>query len=133
MVQMKAQYDRTQLSRKTQYIPTRAARRDFVVKELQEFTKASQSDLMLTLNALEQQGLVSSIHSLWSANALYFMTTEEVLQELVQRPDIESITPVKQYQWIPEAEIKLEKQALYETIAPNIQQVDESRSMNELI
>ena len=45
----------------------------------QTFTEASQHDLMLTLNALEQQGWVSSIHSLWSANALYFTTTEDVM------------------------------------------------------
>lgn len=50
MVQMKAQYNRTELYRKIQYIPTRAERRDFVVKELQTFTEASQYDLMLNKN-----------------------------------------------------------------------------------
>lgn len=124
MVLMKDQYNRTELCRKAEFVPTRAERRDYVVKELQTFAKASQYDLMLTLSALEQQGLVSSIHSLWSANALYFTTTEEVMQFLAERPDIESITPVKQYQWIPEAETRLEQQAFYETIAPNIQQVN---------
>lgn len=124
MVLMKDQYNRAELCRKAEFVPSRAERRDFVVKELQTFTKASQYDLMLTLSALEQQGLVSSIHSLWSANALYFTTTEEVMQSLAERPDIESITPVKQYQWIPEAEIRLEQQTFYETIAPNIQQVN---------
>lgn len=124
MVQMKDQYNRAELCRKTQYIPTRAERRDFVVKELKTFTEASQYDLMLTLNELEQQGLVSSIHSLWSANALYFTTTEDVAQALAERPDIQSISPVKQYQWIPEAELRLEHQTSYEYIAPNIQQVN---------
>lgn len=67
MVLMKDQYNRSELNRKVAFIPTRAERRDFVVKELQTFTEASQYDLMLTLSALEQQGLVSSIHSLWSS------------------------------------------------------------------
>lgn len=127
MVLMKDQYDRTELCRKAGFVATRAARRDFVVKELQAFAKASQHDLMVTLNALEQQGLVSSVHSLWSANALYFTTTGEVMQALSERNDIESITLVKQYQWIPETAMGLERQASYETIAPNILQVGADR------
>ena len=125
MVLMKDQYNRTELCRKAEFIPTRAERRDFVVKELQTFTEASQYDLMLTLNELERQGLVSSIHSLWSSNALYFTTTEEVMHSLAERPDIEYITPIKQYQCIiPEATTKLEHQLLYEYIAPHIRQVN---------
>lgn len=125
MVLMKDQYNRTELHRKAEFFPTRAERRDFVVKELQTFTKASQYDLMLTLNALEQQGLVSSIHSLWSANALYFTTTEDIMQALAERPDIASITPVKQYPCIiPESTTRLDYQVLYDYIAPNIRQVN---------
>ena len=125
MVQMKAQYDRTQLCRKAEYYTTRAARRDFVVKELKAFTEASQYDLMLTLNELEQQGLVSSIHSLWSANAISFTTTVEVVQMLKGRADIESITPVKQYQCIiPETTTRHDRQVLYDYIAPNVRQVN---------
>ena len=124
MVLMKDQYDRTQLCRKAGLIPTRAARRDFVVKELQTFTEASQYDLMLTLNELEQQGLVSSIHSLWSANALYFTTTEEVMQSFSERPDIESITPVNEYPCIPEAATKHDHQVLYDYVTQSIRQVN---------
>lgn len=124
MVQMKAQFDRTQLCRQAEYYPTRAERRTYVVKELKAFTEASQYDLMVTLNELEQQGLVSSIQSLWSANALYFTATEEVIQTLAERPDIASITPVKQYQCIiPEATPKLEHQVVYDYIASSIRQV----------
>lgn len=125
MVLMKDHYDRNQLCRLAEYLPTRAERRDFVVEELQAFTKASQYDIMLTINELEQQGLVSSVQSLWSANALYFTTTEEVVQMLAERPDVKSITPVKQYQCIfPETTTRLEDQVLYEYIAPNIRQVN---------
>lgn len=124
MVLMKGQYNRTELCRKAEFIPTRAARRDFVVKELQNFTEASQYDLMVTLNELEQQGLVSSIHSLWSANALYFTTTEEVAQALAERPYIASISPVIEYRCIPDEETRLEHQPYYDYIAPNIRQVN---------
>ena len=103
MVQMKARYDRTELCRRAELYRTKAERRDYVVKELKAFAEASQHDLMVTLKEFEQQGLVSSISSLWSANAISFTATEEVIQMLTQRNDIESITPVKNYQCIPEA------------------------------
>ena len=123
VVQMKAHYDRQQLSRQADFFPTKAARRDYVVNELKSFTEASQYDLRVELNELEQQGLVSSVHSLWSANAIYFTTTEEVVQSLAKRPDIESITPVRQYLWIPETETSNETHPSA-WIAPNLTQVN---------
>lgn len=123
IVLMKDQYNRTELCRKAEFIPTRTARRDYVVKELKAFTDASQYDLMLTLNELEQQGLVTKVHSLWSANALYFTASEKVIQTLAERPDIENISPVKQYQWIPEEGPAIVTDALRE-VTPNITQVN---------
>ena len=125
MVLMKARYDRTELCRRAELYPTRAARRDCVVNELKAFAEASQYDLRLTLNELEQQGLVSSVHSLWSANAICLTTTKEVIQMLMERPDIESITPVKRYQCIPESEKATEVKASPDYyIAPNLTQVN---------
>lgn len=114
MVLMKARYNRT-----------KAEKRDYVVKELKAFAETSQHDIMITLKELEQQGLVSSISSLWSANAISFTTTEEVMQILMERDDIESITPVKKHQCIPEAEMtsEVEDYPRY-TIAPNLAQVN---------
>ena len=125
MVQMKARYDRTELSHRAAYCPTRAERRDYVVKELKAFAEASQHDLMLTLNELEQQGWVSSVHSFWSANAICLTATEEVVQMLKGRPDIESITPVIKYPCIPQAETTTEVTDISRyTIAPNLTQVN---------
>ena len=124
MVLMKDQYNRAELCRKAEFVPSRAERRDFVVKELQTFTEASQYDLRLTLNELEQQGLVSSIHTLWSANALYFTTTEEVMHSLAERHDIESITPVIEYLCIPDAETRLDHQVSYEYVTQSVRQVN---------
>ena len=110
---------------KARYNHTKAERRDYVVKELTAFAEASQHDLMVTLKELEQQGLVSSISCLWSANAISFTATEEVIQMLTERNDIESITPVKNYQCIPEAETTTEVTDISRyAIAPNLTQVN---------
>ena len=76
VVLMKAQYDRSQLSRRADFLPTKAERRDFVVNELKAFSEASQHDLKRTLAEMESHGLVSSVRSLWSANTLYFEATK---------------------------------------------------------
>ena len=125
VVQMKARYDRAELCRRAEFCPTRAARRDYVVNELKAFAEVSQHDLMLTLNELGRQGLVSNISSLWSANAICLTTTEEVIHTLRERPDIESITHVKRYQCIPEAEKTIVDKAPADySIAPNLTQVN---------
>lgn len=128
MVLMKARYDRIQLSRRAELYPTRAARRDYVVGELKAFAEASQHDLMVTLKDLERQGMVSSIHSMWSANALCFKTTDAVIETLMERPDIESVTLVKRYNCIPEEVTTTEAKATYDYyIAPNLTQVNAPR------
>lgn len=125
MALMKARYDRTQLCKRAEFYPTKAARRDYVVRELKKFAEASQHDLMLTLKDLERDGLVSSINCLWSANAISFKATEEVIQMLMERADIESITPVRKYQCIPEREMTAGATDISRyTIAPHLTQVN---------
>lgn len=123
MVLMKARYDRTELCRRAELYRTKAERRDYVVKELKAFAEASQHDIMTTLKELE--GSVSSISSLWSANAISFTATEEVIQILMQRDDIESITLVRKHQSIPEAVTTTDVTDISRyTIAPNLTQVN---------
>ena len=125
MVLMKARYDRTEPCRRAKFYRTKAARRDYVVRELKAFAEASQHDLMVTLKDLEQQGLVSNIHCLWSANAVSFTATDEIIKMLADRADIESVTPVEKHQCIPEAETTGEVTDISRyTIAPNISQVN---------
>ena len=102
IVLMKAQYDRSQLCRRADYFPSRAERRAFVVNELKTFTEASQYDLKSILAVMESHGLVSSVRSLWSANALYFEATKSALLNLSERADIETISLNIQHQWIPD-------------------------------
>ena len=125
MALMKARYDRTELCRRAELYRTKAERRDYVVKELKAFAEASQYDLMVTLKELEQQGSVSSISSLWSANAISFTATDEVIQMLMERDDIECITTVSKYQCIPEAVTTTDVTDISRyTIAPNLTQVN---------
>ena len=123
VILMKAQYNRTELCRKAEFIATRAERRDYVVKELKAFTESSQYELRDLLTDLEQQGLVSSVHSLWSANALYFSTTESVIASLSIRNDIEYIGPITRYPLIPEVETP-RVESVSREITPNITQVN---------
>lgn len=126
VVLMKAHYDRTQLCRKAAMITTKAARRDYVVSELKAFAEASQADLRAELAEWERQGMVSSVYSLWSANALHITADEEVIQSLSERPDVESIDPVELVLVIPE-EGKVVEAPVSRTIAPNITQVNAPR------
>ena len=82
VVLMKSQYDRSQLCRRASFVQTKSEGRTFVVNELKAFTEASQHDIKGVLSEMEQQGMISSLHSLWSANALYFSATKAALLDL---------------------------------------------------
>ena len=123
VVLMKSQYDRSQLSRCADFFPTKAERRDFVVNELKAFAETSQRDLKNLLAEMEQQGTVSSVRSLWSANALYFSATKPALLNLSERIDIETISLNTKHQLIPEGETAEAASALRE-ITPNLTQVN---------
>lgn len=122
VVLMKAQYDRLQLSRRADFIPTKAERRVFVVKELKAFAEVSQHDLKRVLSEMESHGMVSSVRSLWSANTLYFEATKLAILDLAERTDIETITLNTQHQWIAEGETPKPASATRET-TPNITKV----------
>ena len=123
VVLMKAQYDRQQLCRQAEFFHTKAERRDYVVNELKAFTEASQYDLKRTLAEMEQQGMVSSVRSLWSANTLYFSATKQAILDLSERTDIERISLNQQRPCIPFNGSNTEASALRE-ITPNITQVN---------
>lgn len=122
VVLMKAQYDRSQLSRRADFFPTKAERRDFVVNELKAFSEAAQHDLKRTLAEMESHGMVSSVRSLWSANTLYFEATKTAILDLAERTDIEIITLNTQHQWIAEGETPKPASDTRET-TPNITKV----------
>ena len=120
---MKSQYDRSQLCRRASFIQTKSERRTFMVNELKACTEASQYNIKEVLSEMEQQGMVSSVHSLWSANALYFSATKAALLELSKRTDIEIISRNVQHQLIPKEETSGAVSDARE-ITPNISQVN---------
>ncbi len=92
VVLMKAQYDRSQLSRRADYFPSRAERRTFVVNELKAFAEASQYDLKRVLSEMERQQIVTTPNVLWMSNALYFKATKAAILDLASRNDIALIS-----------------------------------------
>lgn len=122
VVLMKAQYDRQELCRQSSLFPTKAERRDYVVNTLKAFAEASQHDIMNTLNEMKRQSLVSDIHSLWSANTIYFKAPKQVILDLSERTDMERISLNRQHQWIPEEKMPTLASTQRET-TPNILQV----------
>lgn len=75
------------------------------------------------LAEMEQQGMVSSAHSLWSANALYFHATKQAVFALSECNDIERISLKQQHPCIPFYGSASEACATRE-ITPNITQVN---------
>lgn len=122
-VLMKSQYNRTKLNRRAEYFATRAERREFVVNELKNFAEASQCELKMVLGDMEKQGLVSSPRSLWTANALYFSATKQVIFDLSERNDIEIIGYNVKKKLIPETGQAYLTSPVRET-TPNIPQVN---------
>jgi len=122
-VLMKSQYNHTKLNRRAEYFATRAERREFVVNELKNFAEASQCELKMVLGDMEKQGLVSSPRSLWTANALYFSATKQVIFDLSERNDIEIIGYNVKKKLIPETGQAYLTSPVRET-TPNIPQVN---------
>lgn len=88
---LKEQSDPVALSRDASWLPSKAARRDYVVKTLKSQAEASQQDLIALLNEMEQNGLVSEIRPLWIVNSISCYATQEALISLQDRLDIMTI------------------------------------------
>lgn len=123
VVLLKAQYDRMTLNHRAGFYHTRAERRQFVVSELKAFAEASQYDLLHSLDEMEQQGLVTTPRSLWSANALYFSASKTAIMNLAERNDIKLIGFDHKENLIPETAATIPSASSRE-ITPNILQVN---------
>ena len=88
---LKEQSNPVALSRDASWLPSKAARRDYVVKTLKSQAEASQQDLIALLNEMEQNGLVSEIRPLWIVNSISCYATQEALISLQDRLDIMTI------------------------------------------
>ncbi len=71
----------------------RAARREAVVRGLQEQAQASQRSLVARLEALSRSGSVLGQTSLWVTNAVSVTATPAAIRELAGRRDVVSVEP----------------------------------------
>ena len=126
---MRQQYDQQQLNRQAAYYTTRAARREFVVNELKQFSEASQYDLRRTLAELQQGDRVSEPKVLWIANAISFEATRDAILSLADRSDIMVIGFDEERNWLPDGE---ESQPVNPTreITSNVIQVNANQVWN---
>lgn len=79
-------------------------RREFVVSELKDFSKQTQSDVLTILKAEEKNGNVTDINSLWIVNSINCKASREVIYKLSSHPDIQVLSLNKELQLLsPEA------------------------------
>ena len=94
------QYDPMAMHMKSSAFPTKAAKRSFVVSELQRFSEETQSDLMNRLYELP----VQEIQSFWIANFINCQALVDAIEELSLHPDVLLIELDKLERKIPEKE-----------------------------
>ena len=122
-IMMKARCDRSLLNSRADAMATRAQRRAFVVEELKRFTEASQHNLKIELAKMEERGEVTTPHSLWMSNSLYFAATKKAILSLSERDDIERIGYNMKRKWIDDNETSMPATETRE-ITPNILKVN---------
>lgn len=88
IVLMTEKYDNTGLAAKTQYM-NKAERRAFVIQDRMAFCQASQQDVMDFLNGFK--GEVSGIEQYWAFNGFRCDASEEVIEQLEKRADVEYV------------------------------------------
>lgn len=88
IVGMVEEYDNANIAAKTQYM-TKAERRAFVIQDRMAFCQASQQDVMEFLNGFK--GEVSGIEQYWAFNGFRCDASEEVIEQLEKRADVEYV------------------------------------------
>lgn len=86
---MKDSYDTVELQNSTRSLK-KAAKREFVVNELQNFSRRSQASLLEFLEN-ERAGVVTSINPLWLVNVVTIIADKATINSLALRNDIKSI------------------------------------------
>lgn len=106
IITMADQYDQMKMTKSTRGM-SMEQRRAYVVKELQRFTKASQSDLMLTLADGKKAGIVKELKSFWIFNGVSCVTTREMIYALSERNDIAYIESDELRNMLPENNLRI--------------------------
>lgn len=89
-IAMKDNYEVQELFRATQNL-SKEERREFVTNELKLFCKNSQLGIISTLETFRKNGNVRDINPLWITNLVNCYATSDVIREISNRADIQSI------------------------------------------
>ena len=118
------QSDMATLSREASWLPTKQERRTYVVETLKRQAEASQHDLIMLLNEMEQNGLVSEIRPLWIVNSISCYATKDAILRLDERRDIMTIYHSEESQWISETTSEPTGKGYGKEITQNLLQVN---------
>jgi len=108
------QYEQMEMRMKTSVFPTKAAKRSFVVSELQRFSEETQQGVMNLLSAMPA---VSEVQSFWIANFINCYANIEAIEELSLHPDVLVIGFDKEEQLIPDGGTRIEENPTREIVA----------------
>lgn len=114
---------------------TRATRHNRVITELQGLAKATQGDLLATLDSEKSGGRVLGYTPHWLVNSVVVVATKDVLHELALRPDVDVIEPdlvVELIAPVSEEPVPAEKATLGIGITPGVVNVGARRVWDEL-
>lgn len=92
IIRLKDKVDMNELSQSALTLDAKTDRAEYVVNSLQNKSETSQVDLLQTLDGMEAAGTVSNVKSFWVFNGVSASVTEEALDELATRDDVERIT-----------------------------------------
>lgn len=103
LITMADEYNQAQMTRQIQYME-KNERRAFVVNELQQFSRASQNNIMQVLEEGASHGLVRELTSFWISNSIGCTMTRDMLNSISQRNDILIIESDEYRNMLPEGE-----------------------------
>ncbi len=87
---MKAQKDFADLYSEAKEL-SRSERRQFVIEELETFTRKAQKEILHELDNFSKNEQIADIRTLWVSNVINCYATAEVIEAISQRKDIEMI------------------------------------------
>ncbi|MDD2204620.1 MAG: S8 family serine peptidase [Bacteroidales bacterium] len=114
---MTEQYDQFEMRQKSDFYNTKEAKRTFVVNELKNFSKSTQSEVSDLLFVYSKSGKASNVQSFWIYNGITCYANAEVIEELASRQDVMMIGFDREQNMIPQGETAKEVENLREVTA----------------
>lgn len=117
---MKEQSKPADLLAVTNNFSTNAERRSYVVERLQGLAKATQADLLETLEEMQHNGMVDDIRPVWMINGISCRASQTAILSLAQRPDIKTLYHCEPGFLPPTVDASVEQSELSKGIAENV-------------